>query len=53
MCNLSDGIEERAVEKLILSMYENEISLEQISLITKKNKEEIEKIINKNEPVLA
>ena len=53
MCNLSDGIEERTVEKLILSMYENEISLEQISLITKKNKEEIEKIINKNEPVLA
>ena len=53
MCNLSDGIEERAEEKIILSMYENDFSLEQISLATKKSIEEIEKIIEKNGLVLA
>lgn len=57
MCNLSDGIEERAEErteeKIILNMYENDFSLEQISLATKKSIEEIEKIIEKNGLVLA
>ncbi len=56
MCNLSDGIEERAAERaterteerIILSMYENDISLEQISTITKKNIDEIEQIIEKS-----
>jgi hypothetical protein len=57
MCNLSDGIEERAVEKnteqFIMNMHENDFSLEQISLATKKSIEEIERIIEKNEPVLV
>lgn len=53
MCNLSDGIEERTEEKIILNMYENDFSLEQISLATKKSIEEIEKIIEKNGLVLA
>ena len=65
MCNLSDGIEERAVkrgaekateettQKMILSMYENDLSLELISSISKMSVEEIERIINENEPVLA
>ena len=57
MCNLSDGIEERGAEKatqrMILSMYENDLSLELISLISKMSIEEIERIINENEPVLA
>lgn len=61
MCNLSDGIEERAEERatektketIILNMYENDFSLEQISLATKKSIEEIEKIIEKNGLVLA
>ena len=59
MCNLSDGIEERAEERatertektIVLNMYENDFSLEQISLATKKSIEEIERIIEKNEPV--
>ena len=61
MCNLSDGIEERAEERatertektIVLNMYENDFSLEQISLATKKSIEEIERIIEKNEPVLV
>ena len=57
MCNLSDGIEERATEKtkeaIIMNMYENDFGLEQISLATKKSIEEIEKIIEKNGPVLV
>ena len=57
MCNLSDGIEERGAEKatqrMILSMYENDLSLELISSISKMSIEEIERIINENEPVLA
>ena len=53
MCNLSDGIEERAVEKIIMNMYENDFSLEQISLATGESIENIEKIIKKNEPVLV
>ena len=57
MCNLSDGIEERAIEKtkeaIIMNMYENDFGLEQISLATKKSIEEIEKIIEKNGPVLV
>ena len=60
MCNLSDGIEERAEERatertektIVLNMYENDFSLEQISLATKKSIEEIERIIEKNEHVL-
>ena len=65
MCNLSDGIEERAAaratkkataettQRMILSMYENALSLELISSISKMSVEEIERIINENEPVLA
>ena len=65
MCNLSDGIEERAVkrgaekateettQRMILSMYENDLSLELISLISKMSIEEIERIINENEPTLT
>ncbi len=65
MCNLSDGIEERAelrgelrgsekaTEKFILNMYENEFSLEQISLATQKSVDEIEKIIDERELALV
>ena len=35
------------------SMYENDLSLELISSISKMSVEEIERIINENEPVLA
>ena len=53
MCNLSTGIEEKTIEKIILNMYESKFSLEQISMATKKSKSEIEKIIKDNELVMA
>ena len=57
MCNLSLGIEERATEKtiesVVMKMYSNNYSLEQISDITDKSVEEIKKIIEKNDKVLA
>ena len=69
MCNLSDGIEERAelrgelrgakkateetTEKIILKMYANKISLDQISSITDKSIGEVRRIIETREPVLV
>ena len=57
MCNLSLGIEERATEKaiesVVMKMYSNNYSLEQISDITDKSVEEIKKIIEKNDKILA
>ncbi len=61
MCNLSEGIEERATEratenatkKIILNMFENKFSAAQIALATGKNIEEIERIIEKNKLVLV
>jgi hypothetical protein len=57
MCNLSLGIEERAAEKtlesVVMKMYSNNFSLEQISIATDKSVEEIKKIIEKNDKVLA
>ena len=57
MCNLSLGIEERATEKaiesVVMKMYSNNYSLEQISDITDKSVEEIKKIIEKNDKVWA
>ena len=50
MCNLGEGIEERAIEKtkkeVILDMYQNGCNLELIATVTKKNISEIEEIIN-------
>mgnify|MGYP000361503491 FL=1 len=60
MCNLSLGIEERAEargeargmkrtnETIIINMYKNKFTLEQISLATQKSVEEIEHIIEEN-----
>ena len=53
MCNLSEGIEERAIEKVIINMYESNFSLEQIAMATKKSIDEIDKIIKENELVFA
>ena len=55
MCNLGEGIEERATERttkyvteqFILNMYENHFTLEQISLATKMNIDEVKAIIEK------
>ena len=57
MCNLSQGIREKgraeSEEKMILNMYHNNFTFEQISLATGKSVEEIKVIIGKKEPVLA
>lgn len=49
MCNLSQGIEERAVEKttesFITGMYENNIPIDKIAVITGKNEDEIKAIL--------
>ena len=57
MCNLGQGIEDRAMEKtienVVMKMYSNNFSLEQISIATDKSVEEIKMIIEKNDKVLA
>lgn len=55
MCNLSQGIKEKGIaegmakgeENIILNMHENNFTLEQISIATKKSVEEIKVIIEK------
>lgn len=55
MCNLGEGIEERAIERttervteqIVFNMYENHFTLEQIALATKKSIKEIERIVAK------
>ena len=61
MCNLGEGIEERGIEKgieqqtvhLILSMYKNGISVEQIAAVTAKNIAEVQEILEKEMSVLV
>ena len=57
MCNLGQGIEDRATEKtlksVVMKMYNNRFSIEQISIATDKSVEEIRKIIEKNDKVLV
>ncbi len=58
MCNLSQGIRETATDNaiagVIVNMYENNFTLEQIAVATKKSVEEVRAIIiKKREPVLA
>ena len=57
MCNLGQGIEDRAKERMlidfVMNMYKNKFSLEQISIATDKSVEEIKMIIEKNDKVLA
>ena len=57
MCNLGQGIEDRAKERtlidFVMNMYKNKFSLEQISIATDKTVEEIKMIIEKNDKVLV
>lgn len=57
MCNLSQGIREAATDNaiagVILNMHQNDFTLEQIAVATKKSVEEIRAIIEKIAPVLA
>ena len=69
MCNLGQGIEDRVTAEVtakvtaevtaknlidfVMNMYKNKFSLEQISLVTKKSIDEVQKIIKDNEAVLV
>ena len=52
MCNLGQGIEDRATEKtienVVMKMHQKGYILEQISEIAEKSVSEIEEIINRN-----
>ena len=53
MCNLSQGIRDNTLIDVIMNMYENNFTLEQIAVATKKSVEKVRAIIKKREPVLA
>jgi hypothetical protein len=61
MCNLSQGIVEQTTEKVtkevtaefIISMKENGFALEQIALVAKMSEEQVQKILDTHQPVLA
>lgn len=53
MCNLSQGIRDNTLVDVIMTMYENNFTLEQIAVATKKSVEEVTAVIKKQEPVLA
>jgi hypothetical protein len=57
MCNLSQGVEEWAIEKttvkIIMNMNDNNFTVEQIAIATGKTVEEVEIIIKENETVLV
>lgn len=53
MCNLSQGIVDDTKVEIIMNMYENKFSLEQILLATKKSIAEVERIIKENQPIMA
>ena len=61
MCNLSQGIREkgraegeaRSEVRVILNMYHNNFTLEQIALATGKSIEEVDAVIKGREPILA
>ena len=53
MCNLSQGIVDETKAEIILNMFENNFTVEQISLATKQSVEEVERVIKDNGLVLA
>lgn len=53
MCNLSQGIRDNTLVDVIMNMYENNFTLEQIAVATKKSVEEIKAVIEKRAPILA
>lgn len=57
MCNLSQGIREKGrdegVKEIILNMYANGFTLEQIAVATKKSVEEVSAVIKKREILWA
>lgn len=52
-CNLSQGIRDNTLVDVIMNMHENNFTLEQIAVATKKSVEEIKAVIEKRAPILA
>ena len=53
MCNLSQGIKDNTLVDVIINMYGNNFTIDQIALATKKSVEEVKAVIEKRMPVLA
>jgi hypothetical protein len=53
VCNLSQGIVEDTEERIIMSMYDNDIDVEKIAVITNKTVEKVQAIIESNKTVLV
>jgi hypothetical protein len=53
MCNLSQGIVDDTEERLIISMYDNDINVEKIAVIVGKSIDEVQEIIDSNKAVLV
>ena len=57
MCNLSQGIKEDGIAigeaKIIMNMYNNGLTAEQMAAVTDKDIKDVEAIIEGKEPVLA
>ena len=53
MCNLSQGIVDETLEEVVMKMFKNKFSLEQISLATKKSMDEVKRIIEERETALV
>jgi hypothetical protein len=61
MCNLSQGIEERAEERaekrteerIILSMYDNGIDIEKIAVVSNRTVDAVREIIDSKQAVLV
>ena len=53
MCNLGQGIEDRAIERVVMNMRKIGYTSEQIAKAVEMTVEEVEIIIKKNEPVMV
>lgn len=53
MCNLSQGIVDETRAEIIMNMFENNFTVEQIALATKLSIKEVETILAEKNPVLV
>ncbi len=53
MCNLSQGIRDDVRAEIIINMYKNGFTIEQIAIAVNKNMEEVQAVIKKGELILA
>ena len=53
MCNLSQGIEDKAIAKIVMNMYKKGYTLDQIADVAETGVDEVEAIIKKRESAMA